>query len=295
MPRITPRHPRRRSSILLLVALSLTLTGALGWLTFSSASAAFNGKDHQSSANSIGDSLARLAHNSAMAKYFGGFSMMQQAPSCTPPPANMVAWYPEDGYINDIQGSNNPSATNAIGFVTGKVGQGVTFGTGGYIDIPDTPALDNQQFTVDAWVRPDGAGPNDTSVILQKNINTFNGFQSSLEVLWRPSDSRFLVGVYGNSAVSTNTFPTGQFYHVTGTYDGATIKLYVNGVLEGQQAYTTTIVYDNTPFTIGSNFKGFSDINFARTWTGVIDELEIFNRALSPTEIQLIVNAGSAG
>ena len=78
---------------------------------------------------------------------------------CVQPPAGMVAWYWMDGNANDtaaLGGFNNPAATNAISFVPGKANQGVTFGPGGYIDIPHTTALANQQFTIDAWVKPNG-------------------------------------------------------------------------------------------------------------------------------------------
>ena len=113
--------------------------------------------------------------------------------------------------------------TNAVSFVPGIVGQGFDFGPGGYIDIPNSAALNNQQFTVDAWARPDGPGPNNDgagSVILQKNINTLSGIQTSLQLVWRGTDNRFLFNAYNVQVATASTFQTGQFYHVAGTYDG---------------------------------------------------------------------------
>jgi hypothetical protein len=84
-----------------------------------------------------------------------------------------------DGNPLDLWASHNPSATNAITFVLGMVGQGVTFGAGGYIEIPHSPALANQQFTIDAWVKPQGPGPNDDfwgSVIVQKGLPPPTGY-----------------------------------------------------------------------------------------------------------------------
>lgn len=218
---------------------------------------------------------------------------------CFTSPAGMVAWYPGDGNTNDIQGGHNPSATNAVSFVPGIVGQGFDFGTGGYIDIPGSPAFTNQQFTLDAWARPDGPGPNNDgngSVIVQKNINVLSGNQTSLQLVWRGTDNRFVFNAYNVQVATGSSFQLGQFYHVAGTYDGTTARIYVNGTLQGQVVQATTIVYDNSvPYTIGSNFSGFRALGFSRTWDGVIDEVEIFNRALAASEINAIYSARSAG
>src|SRR5262245_17837910 len=78
----------------------------------------------------------------------------------------------------------------------------------------------------------------------------------SVQLAWRATDNRFLF-TFGDSGterlISTNAFAPGTFYHVAGTYDGATFKLYVNGALEGQMALVKSIIYDATiPWTIGS-------------------------------------------
>jgi hypothetical protein len=226
---------------------------------------------------------------------------------CVQPPSGMVAWYWMDGNARDfaaLGGYNNHSATNAISFVAGKDGQGVTFGSGGYIEIPDSSALDNQQFTIDAWVKPNGAplGPpsnNDFwgSVIVQKGLPIPTGHTAqSVSLWWSAQQQKFIFG-FGNAfterIVSTSTFPAGQWYHVAATYDGKIFTLYVNGVLEGMMALTKTIVYDSSiPWTIGSTANPYRSLGAPRTFNGVIDEVEIFNRALSQAEIQAIYKYG---
>jgi hypothetical protein len=213
--------------------------------------------------------------------------------------AGLTSFYPFDGNANDQQGANNPSATNAISFVPGKTGQGVTFGTGGYVDIPDSTSLDTPQVSVVGWAKPAGPGPNEDSSgssILDKSINTNSGSQDSVVLHWRASDGRFLFAVTGAIVLSADTFPAGQFYHVAGTYDGATVKLYVNGVLEGQQAMASGIQYDHTmPWTVGANPPAFRANGFPRTWNGVIDDVAIFNRALSASEVQSLFTGSGAG
>lgn len=224
-------------------------------------------------------------------------------PPCVPPPPGLVAWWPMDGNPLDLWASHNPSATNAITFVPGMVGPGVTFGTGGYIEIPHSPALANQQFTIDAWAKPNGAGPNNDflgSVIVQKGWMPPAGYMTvSLSLWWSAQQQKFIFG-FGSISTdlipSTSTFPPGQFYHVAATYDGNTFKLYVNGALEGTMALTKTIPYDpSIPWTIGSTAAPIRAVGYPRTFNGVIDEVEIFNRALTQGEIQSIYNAGPAG
>src|SRR5262249_1808921 len=94
---------------------------------------------------------------------------------------------------------------------------------------------------------------------------------------------------------SQDSFTPGQFYHVAGTYDGATFRLFVNGALQGQLPLVKTITYTSLGWSIGSSVEPFRSEGFPRTWNGVIDEVQIFSRALSASEIQSIVNAGGFG
>ena len=218
------------------------------------------------------------------------------AQSCVPAPSGIVSWYTMDGTTADREIANTPSATNAVSFVAGKVGQGVSLGSGGFIDIPDSASLALQRITLDAWVRPDGAGPNNDaagSIIVGKNINSND---VSVQLAWTTqSGGRFRFNFFGNAILSGNAFPAGSFYHVAGTYDGATYRLYVNGALEGSVSVVQTISYTSLPWNIGANTPGARNIGFPRTWNGVIDEVEIINRPLSASEIAGLYNAGAAG
>src|ERR1035441_6519253 len=90
---------------------------------------------------------------------------------------------------------------------------------------------------------------------------------------------------------------SGQFSHLVGTWDGTTLRLYVNGVFNAQSAPGASPVDSGCPFFIG----GFYAVNdgscnyVGQFFNGLIDEVSYFNRALSGAEIQSIYNAGSAG
>lgn len=206
--------------------------------------------------------------------------------------AGPVAYYPMDGAVMDVVGSNQPTNTGGLTFVPGAFGSGVSLGAGGYIEIPDAPPLDNQRFTFEAWVRPDGIGPNNDdlgSIILEKGRND-GVFDYSLS--WR-ADGKFafntghyMTGVDNSSLViSAATFPPGSLHHMAGTYDGASFQLYVDGNLEGQRASSATVEYAGTlPWTIGANPTVFFPF-FQRTWVGMIDEVSIWDRSLSGAEV----------
>jgi hypothetical protein len=84
--------------------------------------------------------------------------------------------------------------------------------------------------------------------------------------------------------------PINAWTFVACTYDNATLKMYVNGVLVGSSFVGPKSVVDST-----STFRISGDDNYNVFFHGLIDEPEVFNRALSETEIQAIYAAGSAG
>jgi hypothetical protein len=219
---------------------------------------------------------------------------------CLPPPSGLVGWWPGEGSVNDIVSGSGPAAMSAVSFANGQVGEGFVFGQGGYMAIPASPRLANQRFTWSAWVRPDGGGTNDDSgtAIVGQVVKNGTTVTVPMQLLWRPKDSRFLF-YFGNyrtdQILSANAFPPGAFYLVTATYDGAFFRLFVNGIPQGSFGATKNVDYsDSTPWGIGQGGL-FAIDTHPRTWNGVIDEIQAFNRALSQSEIQSIFNAGSSG
>jgi uncharacterized protein (TIGR03437 family) len=221
-------------------------------------------------------------------------SLISSPGACLAPPSGLVSWWPGDTNENDIVGGNNPSAVNAVTLAPGEVRDGFTFGNEGYIQIPQSPSLENQQFTWLAWARPDGPGPNKTNIMINQDIDLTD---ASVSLGWRSSDQRFtfLVGnTQTETLASADAFPSGTFYLVAGTYDGSAFNLYVNGVLEASLSESKTVAYSSSGWEIGSGslqyFPGFPD-----TWVGIVDEVQAFNRPLSQPEIQSIFTAAGAG
>jgi beta-galactosidase len=148
--------------------------------------------------------------------------------------------------------------------------------------------------TVMAWVRGSGySGPN--AYIVSKGAEECFGASYALYT----GDSGGLV-FYVTDGVTLNFSPdagfslwNGDWHLVAGTYDGHMVRLYVDGVEvgEGTEATIGGINYnlgDNGRFYIGA-YRGTCDLGF----TGDVDEVQVFSRALTAAELENIYSAGS--
>ena len=89
----------------------------------------------------------------------------------------------------------------------------------------------------------------------------------------------FLGEVYG-----TAVLPVNAWTHLAATYDGTTMRLYVNGVQVASRPQTGNIATSTNPLQIGG------DSIYGQYWSGRIDEVRVYNRALSAAEIQTDMN-----
>jgi len=107
----------------------------------------------------------------------------------------------------------------------------------------------------------------------------------------------FLVSTNGINTAATPYYPkasisAGQWYHFVGVYDGSNVLLYVNGVPIGSPtALTGSLQNTTSEFFIGK--RGFGTTNTG--FDGKLDEIGIFNTALTDAEIQSIYNATETG
>ncbi|MDR3456038.1 MAG: immunoglobulin domain-containing protein [Verrucomicrobiae bacterium] len=217
-------------------------------------------------------------------------------PSCTPPPAGIVGWWPAENNVTDIIGGDNGvlSASGAT-FAAGEVGKGFRLdGTNGYVQIPDSAALRPTNVTVEAWVWLDPAvtGSAGEYIIFKRNTRTslYEGYSLAQYM----GHFQFSATRNGNqvSANSTTVIQRGTWYHVAGTYDVNTLTVYVNGVAEASAVAGFALDYDTLPVYFGTSGEPAPNRGML---TGVIDEPSIYNRALASNEIAAIYLAGAAG
>ena len=183
---------------------------------------------------------------------------------------------------------NNGTITGTVNRVPGVRGQALVFdGASTYATVPNTSSLDiTNTITIATWVRPELYATQD---LVKKATNgATNGYELSLAAATGNPPKRVFVrfnqvtsgDIVRLSARATSLYPIdGTWVHYAATYDGATIKLYINGLLDTSMTATMTIASNTLPLSIGAQSDG------SRKFTGRMDDVHVYNRALSEVEI----------
>lgn len=222
------------------------------------------------------------------------------AQTCTPAPAGLVNWWPGDGNADDIIGGEHGTLQNGATFATGMVGQAFSLdGVNDFVQVVDSLSLRPSTFTIDAWFKTSLiAGPtNPQFIVARSGPDGLHGYELATNYSDGVRTGVLRAGVLnGNSyaeVFGTTNVADGQWHHAAFTYDGQTLRIYVDGQLQAQQQFTSGPGYvAGDPLFIGNRQYALC---CKHLFQGLIDEVEVFNRALSASEIQAIYNAGSAG
>ena len=201
--------------------------------------------------------------------------------------ASLVGHWSMNGNGNDQSGlGNNGTPAGSTSYVAGKYDQALSVSSGGRLVVQDSNSLDiTGPITLSAWIRPSAQG---TQYFLSKKDKSgTDGFEMSLSnsgtifVRFNETSSNDAYRVDSTSKYSTN----GQTWiHVTATYDGSTIRLYINGQLQGSKNANFQINANDLPLSIGSGHDGY------RGMKGTVDDVRIYNRALSANEVTALMN-----
>lgn len=163
----------------------------------------------------------------------------------------------------------------------GKYGSALTFdGTNDWVTVADASWLDvSGGLTLEAWVRPNG-GPSWRTIMLKENGSTLAYALYAGASGGRPMGI-VLTGGSQRKLSGPSALPANTWTHLALTYNGAQMRLYVNGVERASMAVTGVIPNSSGPLRIGGNSVWSSE-----WFKGELDELRVYNRALSVTEIQ---------
>ena len=206
------------------------------------------------------------------------------AAACLDPPDGMASWWPGDGNASDIIGPNDGALRNGAIFAPGLVGQAFSFdGVDDEMEASGTYINYLQQLTIDAWVYHNSmpAGQIMNYVMLDaKAALRYDGING-------PQQLHFYLKIDGmlEHLRVNNVLQVGIFHHVAGTYDGSVMRLYLDGTEIGSLAVSGTVEV-GALVTLASA---------AEPLDGLLDEVEIYYRALSGSEIKAIFDAGNEG
>lgn len=204
----------------------------------------------------------------------------------------------------DSHRTNDLTDNNTVAQGAGIQGNGADFEASNseYLSITDAnqKKLDlgagGADFTLALWYKPESlptastyqnflwkwdGGANQRQYVIEFSYNGTN-YTSSILL-----SSNGLAGAYANEVSLGSSFSTGTWYHFVHVYDASagTLAVYVNGSLVNTHTGAPTSIFNGTSQVQMGSGQGYAD--------GVFDEFAIWERALSPTEVSFLYNAGS--
>ncbi len=201
----------------------------------------------------------------------------------------LKASYPFEGNANDGSGNGNNGVVNGATLTAGKIGQGYSFdGVNDYINLGNAAGRQgNLPFTISAWVNVRG-GAGVQGIISRGNLagsvrEYFLGFSGN-QFFWQRSN-----GSTYDTLSSSNNKNANTWYNVVAWYNGSLIKIFVNGVEEGSKTSTISAGSRTNQLDIGSVPESTRTFFF----NGIIDEVKVWNYALSQSEILNEYNRGN--
>lgn len=186
--------------------------------------------------------------------------------------------------VNDTSGKANHGTISGAIRTTGKYGKALFFdGTNDWVTVNDSTSLDlTTGMTLEAWVNPSELSSKWRTAIIKENAAKLS------YVLYANSDANTpVVDTYiksYNPLKGTSALPLNVWTHLAATSDGATARLYMNGVQVSSRALAGSTLTSSGPLRIGGNNV------WGEFFKGRIDDVRIYNRPLTANEIQADMN-----
>ena len=182
------------------------------------------------------------------------------------------------GRVGDRErGTRSSGATRT----TGKYGGALSFnGASDWVTVPDANSLDLNRFTISAWVKPAATQSGWRTAVMKEIPSSGLAYALYANGVLAVGARRSTSTTAPRSAPARAIEPARRSWsYVTGSYDGSTLRLYVDGVLKASKASTGT-----TGPRAGRCGSAATAV-WGEWFNGALDEIRIYNRALSATEI----------
>jgi len=189
------------------------------------------------------------------------------------------------------QYGNNGALSGDPVFAQGMIDMGLMFDAlDDEVVVPSIPSLDiTDSITLSAWIKP---GPNltaDWRTVMGKSPTSVLG-QTTFSYDIRTDNTgriQFSLNIGGWSRVDGPTLVEDTWYHLSGTYDGQQMVFYIDGESIGTASASGQITVTSNPFCVGNI------VNNNEYWSGIIDDVRIYNEALTPAEVgDVMLGAG---
>jgi hypothetical protein len=207
--------------------------------------------------------------------------------SPAPVPSGILSWWPGDDNAADLVGSNGGTLNGNVGYYQGQVGDAFQFDGTDYVSAPTTGLpTGNADRTIEMWVKVNAFA---TTESFFAGYGNFGSTEETYQV-GTLEDGTLFFSQWGQS-FNGPALQAGKWYHVAVTSVGNAETLYLNGVSVATGSLTL-----NTP-TGSSLYIGRipGALGDTRQLDGEVDEVSVYNRALSATEIDAIYQAGDDG
>jgi glucose/arabinose dehydrogenase/PKD repeat protein len=206
----------------------------------------------------------------------------------TPAPSGLVAAFGFNEGTGGQAGDSSPEGNSGTlsgpaWSALGRFGGALSFdGQNDWVTVADDPSLDmTTAMTMEAWVRPSAAASGYRTVVMKERTG---GHAWTLYSTYAaPRAAVYVAGYRGASG--TTPLTAGTWTHLAATVSGGSLRLYVDGTLVNTTALPGPLTVTDSPLRIGGN--SFWSKEF---FAGLIDEVRVYNRALSVSEIQADMN-----
>ena len=222
--------------------------------------------------------MLRRRPSSASTSAAASAAAAASAPTVTPTsaPANgLVAAYSFDEgsgvSVGDASGKGNGGSIGSATWTSqARFGSALYFnGSNARVTVPDSNSLDlTTGMTLEAWVHP--LSSHSWRDVVYKGWNDIYYLEASSD-----SGPPAVGGISFGEVKGTATLPANAWSHIAGTYDGSTLRMYVNGTQVASRARTGNISTSTTALTIGG------DALYGQHFHGRIDEVRVYGQALT--------------
>jgi hypothetical protein len=205
----------------------------------------------------------------------------------------LITWLKLDSNTNDSSGNGRNFTNNSVVFADAKISQGYYNDSGNYARRAfrfDSAYNLQTNFTYAAWINSTGTTTG-THIFYQMAISNNRDCCGVIgyNIAVVNSSGNIVVG-YGNTMLFTSINARNKWVHVAVSVGTSDIKIYFNGVLTYTRVYET-FVYSGHPLTIGKMGFYYQGPDGFFAWRGFVDELRIYNHALSALEVKRLAHA----